>query len=198
MIFDIDRDITPAALDLHPSSKWQNIASPLLSPSLAVPAAGEFKGWFSNLFNWRAQSYVLYSYEDLPITRDEMTRLLAQFGITFLATESLMTSIIKCRLEDVHDDVSGTILQKQVRFRIEFSTLGGSDGSTSSRLITPKLAQHPMTPFVSAAVLVLEKGAVSTFKSTYFKLRECWRLDMAIPQRGNVVISAGSSIGLAV
>jgi hypothetical protein len=187
------------ALDLHSSVNRQNIP-PFLTSPLSTPSGGEFKGWFSNLFNWRAQSYVLYSFESLSYTRDEMTRLLHQCGITIMAAEPPLGTVIKCRLEDVHDEASGVVLQKRVCFRVEFSTIGGGDLSSPSRQTTPKL---PMTPifntstFPSAVVLILEKGAVSTFKSAYFKLRESWRLDAAASREIDDVMMM-SSVGFSL
>lgn len=174
-----------------------------MSPQFSAPGS-EFKGWFSNLFNWRAQSYVLYSLKDLSYTRDEMARLLLQCGVIITAIEPPLAGVLKCRLEDIHDEVTGVVLQKQVRFRVEFSTLGvGSGDVFSSRTMSPKLAQHPTTPtyntnaFASAVVLVLEKGAVSTFKGAYFRLRESWRLDGVPLSRGDATPRADTGVSFA-
>lgn len=146
---------------------------------------------------------MLYSLEDLSYTRDEMTRLLLQCGVMITAVEPPVSCVFRCKIEDIHDEVTGVILQKQVRFRVEFSVLSVGNGDIfSSRTMSPKLAQHPTTPtyntgmFASAVVLVLEKGAVSTFKGAYFRLRESWRLDGVPSSRGDVTPRAEAEVAI--
>lgn len=72
------------------------LMSPVLSPPVAV--VGEFKGWFSNLFNWKAQQYTLYSVDNCHATRQEALRLLEKFGVVMVVDEG--AGSLKCRVED--------------------------------------------------------------------------------------------------
>ncbi|KAI0822957.1 Pkinase-domain-containing protein [Trametes gibbosa] len=155
------------------------------------PAVGEFKGWFSNLFHWKVQSYLLYSMLDLPTTRMETTRLLEYFGATVAMEENGGWSVLRCRIDDTHD-ISGTV-QKQVRFRVEFTSCSSSSANgfqrNSTPNTTPRLSQVSQTSFSGRSRIenltgyetvlgfVLEKGSVSAFKALYHRLRGEWRLD---------------------
>ena len=201
------RDPAPA-LDLRNATHRQSIASPLLSPPLST-AGGEFKGWFTNLFNWKGQSYTLYSLEDVATTREEMSKVLAHVGVTILTSE---TSLVKCRLDEVYDEVTGAVVQKQVRFRVEFGPCttqthahthpGGGDALAvppTPKLLTPRLMSTPMSPipnsggYTSMVTLVLERGAVSTFKAVYLRVREMWVLDSQERKLGEEFDEGGST-----
>lgn len=165
-----------------------------MSPTTSLigsPVVGEFKGWFSNLFHWKVQSYLLYSMDDICTTRNETLRLFEHFGVTAVVEENHGWCVLRCRTEDVHD--GSVLVQKQVRFRVEFSAAPGTH-SYSQPGTTPRLSQNSMSPIASSfggarfrmdrvsgyetiLGLVLEKGAVSTFKMIYHRLRGEWRLD---------------------
>ena len=57
---------------------------PAVASALLSPGVGEFKGWFSNLFHWKAQSYLLYSTDDVATSRTEVRQLLQALGISVL------------------------------------------------------------------------------------------------------------------
>ena len=196
------------ALDLRNVSHRQSIASPLLSPPLST-AGSEFKGWFTNLFNWKGQSYALYSFQDVATTREEMTKALAYAGVIILTSE---TNLVKCRLDEAYDDITGAVVQKQVRFRVEFGPCttqshfsthsGGGDTlavSPTPKLLTPRLMSTPMSPIPSSGghtsmvTLVLERGAVSTFKAMYLRVREMWVLDSQEMMLGEEFDEGGST-----
>ena len=162
---------------------------------LSSPVVGEFKGWFSNLFNWKSQTYVLCSTDNIFTTRHETTRLLKQFGVVVALEDSDGWGQLRCRLDDVLDAPIGTNTQKQTRFRVELYSapvnaysLHSGEGATS-RLFQ----QNPVSPHLNptrystnkymmrgsqcAIVLIQEKGAVSTFRAVCRKLREEWTLD---------------------
>ncbi|OCH86506.1 Pkinase-domain-containing protein [Obba rivulosa] len=166
---------------------------PMSPPTSLIgsPVVGEFKGWFSNLFHWKVQSYLLYSADDLQTTRLEVARLLESFGVVVVLEENQGWSVLKCRLDEANDG-SGP-MQKQVRFRVEFSA-GPAAQTYSQPGTTPRLSRDPTSPRTSTLSptrikfdtvsgyetvlgLVLEKGAVSTFKAVYQRLRNEWRLD---------------------
>ncbi|KAL6300403.1 kinase-like domain-containing protein [Sparassis latifolia] len=199
------RKSRPATMDLQGPPVLQKRATlsvigsprPPSPPNAAVlvnsPVVGEFKGWFSNLFHWKVQSYLLYSTNDVVATRSETTRLLAQLGVMTVLEEYAGWSVLKCRLDEPGDGA-----QKQMRFRVEFSGAPGTQ-AYSQPGTTPRLSQIPPSPrtstyamprvsavrleggraggFETTIGLVLEKGAVSTFKMIYHRLRGEWRLD---------------------
>jgi hypothetical protein len=163
--------------------------SPLLSPApntpssiLASPALGEVKGWFSNLFNWKTHSYVLGSSNDIHTTRYEVFKLLEQLGVEIEGGD-----VLRCIVDD-------QVVQRQVKFRVEFS-IGVAGGNAFS--YTHPQSPNPQSPnpqqshrlsmnvnkvlsgtgYACAIMMVLEKGSVSTFRSVYRRLREEWRMD---------------------
>ena len=118
---------------------------------------------------------------------------LAHAGVTILTSE---TNLVRCRLDEVYDRITGAVVQKQVRFRVEFGLCttqthihthsGGGDTLAvppTPKLLTPRLMSTPMSPipssggYTSMVTLVLERGAVSTFKTMYLRVREVWAMD---------------------
>lgn len=171
--------------------------NPSGSPALAIlasPVVGEFKGWFSNLFNWKAQTYVLCSTDNIFTTRTETTRLLEQFGVIVALEDADGLGQLRCRVDDIIDAPTGYIIQKQTRFRVELHSAPGgasphANGTVSfvpsqQNTITHQHnpTRHSINKYMvngsqCAIVLVLEKGAVSTFRAVCRRLREEWTLD---------------------
>jgi len=155
---------------------------------------GEFRGWFSNLFNWKTPTYVLHSYNNCLTTRDETARLLEDFGVSVLLEDVQGWGVLKCKVDDVLD-VSGVVTQKQVRFRVEFQpyrapapvspALESPTGRAFSLAPPPQLCACTLT-------LVQEKGALSTFRAVYQRLKCEWRLDgLQSPGVGSMSMSPG-------
>ncbi|THH04643.1 hypothetical protein EW145_g5360, partial [Phellinidium pouzarii] len=94
---------------------------------LAVPAGavGEVKGWFANLFNWKAQQYVLHSVENCLATRDEAARVLQLLGCHVILEDAQGWGVLRCRMDEVLDMNTGAVTMKSVRFRVEFSPILG-------------------------------------------------------------------------
>ncbi|KAG6896392.1 hypothetical protein C0992_008601 [Termitomyces sp. T32_za158] len=107
------------------------VPPPSSSRLMTSPIVGEFKGWFSNLFNWKhnvnTQAGVLYSADSVYKTRADIGRILDGLGVMIEGggfdrgmTQADCTGLLKCKVEDS----SGTrapFMLKAVRFRIEFS-----------------------------------------------------------------------------
>lgn len=99
---------------------------------LTSPVVGEFKGWFSSLFNWKNHTNerggVLYSIDDVSKTRADIGRLLEQLGV-FVDGGGFSRGMgmrdfagpLKCRTEDTGSEGGATTHLKPVRFRVEFS-----------------------------------------------------------------------------
>jgi hypothetical protein len=201
-------DETPAAptVDFHPtvdrkrSTKALSMQPPEhTTPALPVssmlqsPALGEVKGWFSNLFNWKSQSYVLFSMSDMYSTKREARRILESFGVRVGEGEEGGVGILRCFLGE------GVEGQRHVRFRVEFSTAGASTTSSPLPASSHRFSQFspnlnpspnpnqghtragPRTPtpggYACAMMFIQEKGSLSTFRAVHRRLREEWRLD---------------------
>ncbi|KZT69956.1 Pkinase-domain-containing protein [Daedalea quercina L-15889] len=201
-----DRRSRTSTLDLHGTpvlhkrSTFSVVGSPgLMSPqsSMIGSPAGEFKGWFSNLFHWKVQSFTLYSTTDLLTTRTEIARLLEQCGVLSMVEDHHSWYTLKCSTADSQEVPSGAY--KQVRFRVDFASAGQQYASPSSA--TPRLSQSglpvPSSSFggsrlrtdkffgyETGVALVLEKGSVSTFKAICQRVRAEWRLDAMQSPRG--------------
>jgi hypothetical protein len=138
-----------------------------------------------------------------------MTKALAYAGATILTSE---TNLVKCRLDEVYDEITGVVVQKQVRFRVEFGPCttqthphthsGGGDALAvppTPKLLTPRLMSTPMSPipssggYTSMVTLVLERGAVSAFKAMYLRVREMWVLDSQERMLGEEFDEGGST-----
>lgn len=131
---------------------------------------------------------------------------LAHAGVIILTSE---TNLVRCRLDEVYDQITGAVVQKQVRFRAEFGpcttqthTNAQSDTlavPSTPKLLTPRLMSTPMSPipssggYTSMVTLVLERGAVSTFKAVYLRVREMWVLDSQERILGNEFDEGGST-----
>ncbi|KIJ15863.1 hypothetical protein PAXINDRAFT_168854 [Paxillus involutus ATCC 200175] len=109
-------------------------------------------------------------------------------------------------MNDVVDSNNGALIQKHVRFRVEFTLgspqcggllsppLGTDSGAGVGVGASPGAAASPMSPTLASAryalsrqgmagytcaiVLVQEKGSVSTFRALCRWLREEWTLDV--------------------
>jgi hypothetical protein len=156
---------------------------------------GEFKGWFSNLFNWKSHTYVLCSIGNIFTTRNETTRLLEQFGVVVALEDADGWGQLKCRIDDVVDAPTGAIVQKHTRFRVELHSTPGNGYSahpgegamfrpSQQNAMSPNFnpARYSMNKYMMsgsqcAIVLIQEKGAVSTFRAVCRRLREEWTLD---------------------
>lgn len=130
------------------------LSSPIHPPPssrlLTSPVVGEFKGWFSNLFNWKnsnGQGGVLYSVDDIYRTRSNVAGLLENLGITTghsTSGESSLTEqieILVCRLDQPCVDPATGISLKNVRFRVEFRASSGP--SDPQYLMSPNCEESP-------------------------------------------------------
>ena len=136
---------------------------------LGSPVVGEFKGWFSNLFHWKPHSFILHSVDDINETKREVVRLLEASGVAISFTGTFEDSSqpgqsqtpqlqqaqqegwapLKCRVDELYE--GNSILQKQVKFKVEFSVgagLGLAPG-TGSFVGSPRNISSPMSPLAS-------------------------------------------------
>lgn len=104
---------------------------PVLGPQHQVdmPSTREFKDWFSKLFHWKPHTFVFYSTAPCHVTRDETIRILEQLGVEIALgnhcdrRHGTLTNVLNCQAHDLMDQSSSAVVQKYVRFRVEFSSL---------------------------------------------------------------------------
>ncbi|CAE6480882.1 unnamed protein product [Rhizoctonia solani] len=167
----------PAPLSLN-NPNWQAVSSVSQpgTPGIDSPKMGQPKvtGWFTNLFTFKPVYHVLYSTASIELTARECTRVLTTFGIQVLKVEG--QDVLRCNVERFHD-LDGVLVTKPVKFRIE--------AKSNSRILDSPRCDGPGTPSATSpypCVLVMtqEKGAHSTLKAVYARLRAMWRLDALV------------------
>jgi hypothetical protein len=128
---------------------------------LTSPVVGEFKGWFSSLFNWKSsasgsgQSNVIYSLDDLSKACVDVARLLETLGIIVVIEkpcDSLSddTVRLKCRIEELSVDRQANISLKPVRFRVEFKPI-----QQTGPLVRQSAWSPPLSPITDNACFFL-------------------------------------------
>ncbi|KAG6900473.1 hypothetical protein C0993_010192 [Termitomyces sp. T159_Od127] len=164
-----ERRIRPPTLDFRNLQQKRTtiLGSPIaLSPPavpptsssrlMTSPIVGEFKGWFSNLFNWKnnnnTQVGVLYSVDSVYKTRADIGRILDALGVMVEGggfdrgmTQADCTGLLKCKVEDSSGTRAPYTL-KAVRFRIEFS-VAPTHSACDARMSAGSGSPHPNNKF---------------------------------------------------
>lgn len=133
------------------------------SSGASSSTSGERITWFGNLFKFKPATFHLLSVYDHVTTRDTCKRLLSAMGVLVMSEDS--GSLI-CRVEDVNDPSGVMESIKAVRFRVEVHGVPHSQA---------------VAGFTCSISLMQEKGALSTFKLIYNRLRREWQLDTPTP-----------------
>ncbi len=118
--------------------------------------------WFGNLFKLKPASYSLLSVHDMHTSREECKRILHGQGVRSVLIHADGPGILKCRLDETTDPTGLMGITKSVRFRVEVHT--------------PSEAQEA-AGYQTVLQLVQEKGAASSFRLVYGRLRLEWDLD---------------------
>lgn len=140
---------TISALEVSSDSSQPTTAPPL-SPA-----------WFGNLFKLKPAVYALQSIHDADVTREECRRLLSVMGVrAVLHSQGL--GVLKCKMDEFADPAGAMSVMKAVRFRVEVRR--ADSAQTAAGVVT-------------VLQLVQEKGALSTFKLIYGRLKREWCLD---------------------
>lgn len=117
--------------------------------------------WLGNIFRMGPAAYQLLSTRDTAVTRRECARILEGMGVAVtLQAEGMGT--LKCKLEETKDPAGAMATVKPVKFRIEMKL--------------PTTVQA-IAGYTVALNVVMEKGAHSSFKLVYARLRREWELD---------------------
>ncbi|KAJ3812890.1 Pkinase-domain-containing protein [Lentinula aff. lateritia] len=171
---------------------------------LGSPVVGEFKGWLSSLFSWSGKNtsgnHILYSIDDVTKTRRDLLHLLASLGVVVEVNlcepgVERENSPLRCRTEESPSDALAHLGLKPVKFRIELTSIGdeGDSGTFPSSPVTPLSNGHHLFPtagvpgvrgrsstlgsvhgFLSALIVIQEKGSASTFKAIWKKLKDVY------------------------
>ena len=155
----------------HQSTPTQ-MFSPFSPPKTTLEQASAPKGsWFSNLFSWKTPvNYVLLSTEDVASTRMHCKRVLESIGATCHFENMDGAGILKCRIEEIRE-ANGTVSSARAsKFRVEFTV------QTAASPMSPSLSPNDNRgQFATCLTLVMEKGAQSTFKAAYARMRAEWQ-----------------------
>lgn len=129
------------------------IHPPLGATRIMASPVGDFKGWFSNLFNWKNSNSgggVIYSPDNVRQTQARVVRILEGMGIIVSSQvhsdhqhRTGYGEVLCCRLEHSNIDVASGLALKQVRFRVEFR-----DGTSESQGTMSPIGEE--NPYFSA------------------------------------------------
>ncbi|KAK4049021.1 serine/threonine-protein kinase gin4 [Microbotryomycetes sp. JL201] len=154
--------------------------------SYGADSSSQKHSWFAGLFNWKsALTYTLMSTESISASRQECLRLLSSMGVNVTVQSVDGMTVLKCRVYELRESngtSSGPL--KTVKFRVEVATqstsspmsspmLGGPSGLVERGISSADLKKQ----YPTVVTLVMEKGAHSTFRATFNKLRHSWEFD---------------------
>jgi serine/threonine protein kinase len=126
------------------------------------PASPLTPTWFGNLFKLKPMSFTLLSVHDMQTSREECKRILHGLGMRAVLIHADGPGILKCRLDEITDPAGVMGVTKSVRFRVEVHAASEAQEAAG---------------FQTVLQLVQEKGAASSFRLVYARLRLEWDLD---------------------
>ena len=126
------------------------------------PASPLTPTWFGNLFKLKPVYFSLHSVHDPHTSREECKRILHGLGVRVVLIHADELGILKCRLDDTTDPAAVTGVAKAVRFRVEVHAANEA---------------QEVAGYQTMLLLVQEKGAASSFRLMYGRLRREWDLD---------------------
>jgi serine/threonine-protein kinase HSL1 (negative regulator of Swe1 kinase) len=132
------------------------------SASDPPPASPLTPTWFGNLFKLKPVCFSLLSVHDPYTSREECKRILHGLGVRVVLIHADELGILKCRLDDIADPAAVTGVAKAVRFRVEVHAASEAQETAGHQTVLQ---------------LVQEKGAASSFRLVYGRLRREWDLD---------------------
>ena len=166
------RVLEPAENKLRKRASTFDVGSPLFSDAETsfddrilvetVPRRG-----FFGLFGLRPTTFSLFSVHDAFATQKECRRLLEKMGVRVSVPHSADLGLLKCRLEELRDPAGVMGVVKPVRFRVEIRKASDPQG------LPVGVDDHCLV-----LSFVQEKGAASSFKAIFARLKRDWELDM--------------------
>ncbi|TFY81631.1 hypothetical protein EWM64_g2381 [Hericium alpestre] len=118
--------------------------------------------WFGNLFKIKPATFSLLSIHDAHASREECWRLLNNVGVRVVLTHAESLGVLKCKMDEMADPAGVMGVVKAVRFRVE---------------IRDATSAHSAAGYQTELQLIQEKGALSSFKLVYNRLKRDWDLD---------------------
>jgi len=103
----------------------------------------------------------------MAVSRDECRKMLQNFGVAVLLQNSEGPGVLKCRLDEIRDPAGVMAVTKAVRFRVEFHLTSSVQNAAG---------------YTTVMTLIQEKGALSTLKIIYARLRQEWDGTLASPR----------------
>ena len=152
-------------------------------PAETVPKKG-----FFGLFGLKPTVLSLFSVHDPFTTQQECRRLLEKMGVRVSIPHSADLGLLKCRLDEIRDPAGVMGVIKAVRFRVEIRKAKDAQGPTVG-IDGPGLVLS----------LVQEKGAASSFRAVFGRLRRDWELDVQsgwVPTEGEIPGAIGDDLGV--
>ena len=128
----------------------------------AIPRRG-----FFGLFSLKPTTLSLFSVYDAFTTQKECRRLLEKMGVRISIPHSADLGLLKCRLDELRDPAGAMGVVKPVRFRVEIRKASEPQGLSVGD------DGHCL-----ALAFVQEKGAASSFKAIFARLKRDWELDV--------------------
>ena len=118
--------------------------------------------WFGNLFKLKPVTFSLLSVHDPHTTREECKRILHGLGVRAVLTHAEDLGTLKCRLDEIADPAGVMGVTRAVRFRVE---------------VHPASEAQEAAGYQTVLQMVQEKGAASSFRLMYGRLKREWDLD---------------------
>ena len=184
------RVLEPTENKLRKRTSTFDVGSPLFSdvemrlddelPAETVPRKG-----FFGLFGLKPTTFSLFSVYDPFTTQQECRRLLEKMGVRISIPHSADLGLLKCRLEEIRDPAGVMGVVKPVRFRVEIRRASDTQG------LAIGVDGHGLV-----LALVQEKGAASSFKAVFARLKRDWALDVPsgwVPEGGQNQEAAGDT-----
>ena len=167
------RVLEPAENKLRKRASTFDTGSPLFSDAETslddgIPVEATPRKGFFGLFSLKPTTLSLFSVHDAFTTQKECRRLLEKMGVRVSIPHSADLGLLKCRLDELRDPAGAMGVVKPVRFRVEIRKTSDSQGLPVG-----------VEGYYLVLAFVLEKGAASSFKAIFARLKRDWELDVA-------------------
>jgi serine/threonine-protein kinase HSL1 (negative regulator of Swe1 kinase) len=146
----------------NPLKRRSTIATNDAPASDPLPASPLSPTWFGNLFKLKPVTFSLLSVHDPHTSREECKRILHGLGVRTVLIHADGPGILKCRLDEIADPAGVMGVTKAVRFRVEVYAASEAQETAGYQTVLQ---------------LVQEKGAASSFRLMYSRLKREWDLD---------------------
>lgn len=166
------RVLEPVENKLRKRASTFDVDSPLFSdleasPDDRIPVETVPRRGFFGLFGLKPTTFSLFSVHDAFTTQRECRRHLEKMGVRVSVPHSADLGLLKCRLDELRDPAGVMGVVKPVRFRVEIRKTSDPQG--------PPVGAGGRCLVLS---FVQEKGAASSFKAVFARLKRDWELDL--------------------